>query len=56
LALSKPNSPNITSPGHTNTPEKQDLDLKLLLVMMIEDFKKDLNNSLKDIQVNTVNS
>jgi hypothetical protein len=30
--------------------ENQDSDLKSLLVMMIEDFKKDINNSLKKIQ------
>jgi hypothetical protein len=33
-----------------NTPEKQDSDLKSHLMMMIEDFKKDTNNSLKEIQ------
>ena len=35
------------------TPEKQDSDLKSLLMMMIEDFKKDINNSLKELQENT---
>jgi chromosome segregation ATPase len=29
------------------------MDLKLLLMMMMEDFKKEINNSLKEIQVNT---
>ena len=47
LASSEPNSPIITSPGYTITLEKQDLDLKSLLMMVIEDFKKDINNSLK---------
>ena len=47
------NSPTITSPGYTTTLEKQDLDLKPLLMMVIEDFKKDINNSLKEIQKNT---
>jgi chromosome segregation ATPase len=37
----------------TNTPEKQDSDLKSYLMMMIEDFKKDINNSLEEIQENT---
>jgi hypothetical protein len=46
LASSDPNSPTIASPGYPNTPEKQDSDLKSLL-MMIEDFKKDIDNSLK---------
>ena len=53
LASSEPNSPIITSPGYTITPEKQELDLKSLLMMMIEDFKKDVNNSLTEIQKNT---
>jgi hypothetical protein len=35
------------------TPEKQDLDLKSRLMIMIEDFKKDIKNSLKEIQENT---
>ena len=53
LASSKPNSPTIASPGYTITLEKQDLGLKSLLMMMIEDIKKDINNSLKEIQENT---
>jgi hypothetical protein len=28
---------------------KQDMDLKSLLMMMIEDYKKEINNSLKEI-------
>jgi hypothetical protein len=50
LASSEPNSPNIASPGYTITLEKQDLDLKLLLMMVIEDFKKHIYNSPKEIQ------
>jgi hypothetical protein len=53
LASSEPNSPNIASSGYHNTVEKQESDLKSLLIIMIEDFKKDINNSLKDIQENT---
>jgi hypothetical protein len=41
------------SPGYPKTPEKQDLDLKLYLMILIEDFKKDIKNSLKEIQENT---
>jgi hypothetical protein len=52
LASSEPNSPTIASPGYPNTPEKQDSDLKSLFMMMMEDFKKDINNSLKEIQEN----
>ena len=33
-----------------NTPEKQEMDLKLYLMLLIEGFKKDLNNSFKEIQ------
>jgi hypothetical protein len=47
LASSEPNSPTIASPGYTITPEKEDSDLKPLLMMAIEVFKKDINNCLK---------
>ena len=50
---SEPSTPTSPSPGHTNTPEKLDLDLKAYLMMIVEDFKKDVNNSLKEIQENT---
>jgi hypothetical protein len=40
------------SPGHPNTPEKLDLDLKAYLMIMVEDIKKNFNNSLKEIQEN----
>jgi hypothetical protein len=40
------------SPASLNTPEKQDSDLKSHLMMIIEDFKKDINNSLREIQKN----
>ena len=41
------------SPEYANTPEKQDSDLKSYLTMLVKDFKKDINNSLKEIQENT---
>jgi hypothetical protein len=47
MASSEPNSPTIASPGYTIT--LQDSDLKSLLMMVTEDFKKDINNSLKEI-------
>ena len=50
---SEPSTPTSPSPGHPNTPEKLDLDLKAYLMMMVEDIKKDFNNSLKEIQENT---
>ena len=40
-------TPTSTGPGHPNTPEKLDLDLKAYLMMMVEDIKKDFNNSKK---------
>jgi hypothetical protein len=46
-------SATIASPGYTITLEMQDSALKSLLMMMIEDFKKDINHSLKEIQENT---
>jgi hypothetical protein len=49
LPSSEPNSPTIMNPGCTITPEKARLDLKSVLMMMIEDFKKDINNFLKEI-------
>ena len=36
MAPSKPNSPTTASPGYPNTPEKQDLDLKSQLMILIE--------------------
>ena len=42
LASSEPNTPTIQSPGYRITPEKQDMNLKSLLMMMIEDFKKEI--------------
>jgi hypothetical protein len=50
LATSESNFPTIASAGYTIIPEKKDSDLKSLLMMMIEDIKKDINNSLKEIQ------
>jgi hypothetical protein len=37
------------SPRHPNTTEKLDPDLKAYLMRMVEDIKKDFNNSLKEI-------
>jgi hypothetical protein len=47
LALSEHSSPSTVTPGYPNTPEKKDSDLKSHLMMMIEDFKKDISKSLK---------
>jgi hypothetical protein len=40
-------------PGYPNTTEKQDSDLKSYLMMLVEDFKKGINDSLKEKQENT---
>jgi hypothetical protein len=39
LASPEPNSPNMASPGYTITRNKQDSDLKSLLMRMIENFR-----------------
>jgi hypothetical protein len=52
MVTSEPSSPTTASPGYPNTLEKKVLDLKSHLMMLIKDFKKDINNSLKEIQEN----
>ena len=51
--LLEPSTLTSASPGHPNTPENLDPDLKAYFMMMVEDIKKDFNNSLKEIQKNT---
>jgi hypothetical protein len=46
---SKPSTLTSARPGYPNTPEKLDLDLKAYLMMMVQDIKKDFNDSLKEI-------
>jgi hypothetical protein len=43
-------TPTSPSPGYNNTPEKIVPNLKAYLMMMVEDIKKDFNDSLKEIQ------
>ena len=50
---SERNTPTPPSPGHSNTTENLDPDLKTFLMIMIEDIKKDFHNSLKEIQEST---
>ena len=50
IAASEPNAPLAACPGYTNTPEKQDMDLKSLVMMLLQDHMKDINKSLKEIQ------
>jgi hypothetical protein len=53
LVSSKPIMPTTASPGGPNTPKKQDSDLQSYLLMLVEGFKKEMNNSLKEIQENS---
>ena len=52
IAACEPSSPTSASPDYAKTPEKQDLDLKSLVMMLLEEHKKDINESLKKIQGN----
>jgi hypothetical protein len=44
---SEHSTPTTPSPGHPNTTEKLDPDLKAYLMMMVEDIKKNLITHLK---------
>ena len=44
-----------SKPWIHNTPEKQDYDLESHLMIMIEDFKKDINKPLKKYRRRQVN-
>jgi rRNA-processing protein FCF1 len=51
LASSEPNSHTITNNGYIITPEKQDMDLKSLLMMIMKDFKKEIQeNTVKELE------
>jgi hypothetical protein len=56
LSSSEPNSATIVSPGYTIIPEKQDMYIKSRLMMMMGDFKKEINNSHKNYRRTQVNS
>jgi hypothetical protein len=47
--------PTTASPGYPNMSEKQDLDIKSYLMMLVEDFKTGINNSLKKYRRTLVN-
>ena len=55
LASSEHRSLTTANLGYPNTLESQESDFKKKshLMMMIEDFKKNINNLLKEIQENT---
>jgi hypothetical protein len=50
---SEPSTPTTTSLEYPSTPEKQDAYLKSYFMMVGEDLKKGINNSLKEIQENS---
>jgi len=52
MASLEPNSPTKANTEFPNTPEEQYLDSKSYLIMMLEDFKKDMKNSLRERQEN----
>jgi hypothetical protein len=45
-STSEPSTPTTVIPGYPNTPKKQDSNL----MMLVEDFKKGINDSFKEIQ------
>ena len=51
-APSEPSSPTKAHPAYSITSDKRELDLKSHLILLMEDFKEDINNSLKEIQEN----
>ena len=54
IAPSEWSSPKTASPGYPTIPEKQNLDSKSHLMMLIEDFKKDINTPLKKYRITWV--
>jgi hypothetical protein len=54
LASSEPSSPTTASPGCPKTMDKEDSNLKSHFMMLIGNLKKDINNSIKEVQENTV--
>jgi hypothetical protein len=49
FASSEPSIRTPSSSGYPNTAEKHNSDLNSYLMMLIEDFKKEINNSLKEL-------
>jgi hypothetical protein len=52
-ASSETSSPTTASPEYTNIPENQESVLISYLMKIIQSFKENINNSLKEIQANT---
>jgi hypothetical protein len=49
LASSEPSTPTSERPEYSNIPEKQDLEFKIISHDAGREFKKNINNSLKEI-------
>lgn len=49
LTPSEPSSPSKGNTGSHKTHEMQDVDIKSHLMILMEDFKKDMTNSLKEM-------
>ena len=54
-ASSEPRTPTTTSPEYPITPEKHYTDLKSYLIMVVEDFKKNVNTHLKKFKRTLLN-
>jgi hypothetical protein len=52
-ASSEPSTPTTACPGYHKTPKKQNSEMKSYRMMLVEDFRKGINNSVKEIQENT---
>ena len=52
MAPSEPSSQTKASTRYANTLEKQDLDLKSYLMMLTENFKKEISNGIKEMKEN----
>jgi hypothetical protein len=50
MESSEPSSPTTTSPEYTNASKNWESVLKSYFMKIIESFKEDINNSLKEIQ------
>ena len=56
VASLETSSPSTARPVYSNTPERQDSDLKSQHMKMIGYFKKDISKFFKEIWENTVNN
>jgi len=53
LTSSEPTTPTKDNTEYPNIPEKEDLDLKSRFLIVMEYLKKDIKNSLREIQEST---